>query len=560
MRAAFLLAILVLLGTCGAVQGGSKPPRKLLHSDTKSIPWFTLTYSDADGFVVREGVADTDAVAYGQFNASLYDLGWDYVRMVAPDDLVEDDLPGAYFAAGYLEGYLTSSRITGLGFSNLSADVNGWISDHIGYMYTKAGDQSSDPFWYQVELILRQVEGLTAGYNNATSSNITFLQMFIISFGAEVGDVVTALQVQSGAVKRNTLLDRRGVNSHCSALIKVTHDDLFMAHDTWNSFYGLQWRMYKVYEFQTTVTMSGYVASVASGDDWYMTSNELTIQETTNIVWNSSLYVNVVPETVSEFIRVMTATYLATSGEEWTAYFARENSGTYNNQYMVVDMKLYVPGSTVVDGTLWIAEQIPGYVARGDESKQLRQNGYWASYNIPYFREIYDISGYKAVEEQQGTFWSYTKYARPEIFRRNNTDITDVYGMMRMMRYNNYLYDPLSAIPNCTGAPNNVCETPRTSMLTIASRGDLMTVYNTTAENIAHYGPLYSWVAQGCFGATDSKIASWKNRRSLTGYIISGPTNDQQPTFRWGEPGVCSGPTPPGCATEFDFPWIAFIL
>ncbi len=39
----------------------------------------------------------------------------------------------------------------------------------------------------------------------------------------------------------------------------------------------------------------------------------------------------------------------------------------YNNQWMVVDHNLFVPGMTsLVNNTFWILEQIPGYIESYD--------------------------------------------------------------------------------------------------------------------------------------------------------------------------------------------------
>jgi hypothetical protein len=90
----------------------------------------------------------------------------------------------------------------------------------------------------------------------------------------------------------------------------------------------------------------------------------------------------------------------------------------YNNQWIIVDYKLFNPGQPLQPGTLWIAEQIPGYVIRyfslfdvipyttnfesgnsvrtslfyyyeviltlhsADMTATLHSTGYWASYNI----------------------------------------------------------------------------------------------------------------------------------------------------------------------------------
>jgi hypothetical protein len=86
--------------------------------------------------------------------------------------------------------------------------------------------------------------------------------------------------------------------------------------------------------------------------------------ETTNDVFDRSLYALLTPASVLTWIRSIVANRLAHTGQEWTDLFARYNSGTYNNQFMVVDYKRFTPGTAPLAGTLWIIEQIPGQVQR----------------------------------------------------------------------------------------------------------------------------------------------------------------------------------------------------
>lgn len=41
-------------------------------------------------------------------------------------------------------------------------------------------------------------------------------------------------------------------------------------------------------------------------------------------------------------------------------------AGTYNNQYIIVDLKKFSPGSELQPGLLTIVEQMPGLVMAGD--------------------------------------------------------------------------------------------------------------------------------------------------------------------------------------------------
>lgn len=46
-------------------------------------------------------------------------------------------------------------------------------------------------------------------------------------------------------------------------------------------------------------------------------------------------------------------------------------AGTYNNQYMVVDYKLFSPGAELPPAVLYVSEQIPGLVVFGDITQEL---------------------------------------------------------------------------------------------------------------------------------------------------------------------------------------------
>ena len=47
-------------------------------------------------------------------------------------------------------------------------------------------------------------------------------------------------------------------------------------------------------------------------------------------------------------------------------------TGTYNDQYMIVDMKKVTLGRELADGTLWVVEQVPGLVVGDDQTEVLR--------------------------------------------------------------------------------------------------------------------------------------------------------------------------------------------
>jgi hypothetical protein len=87
---------------------------------------------------------------------------------------------------------------------------------------------------------------------------------------------------------------------------------------------------------------------LSSLDDFYlMEETSLSVIQTTNGIYNTSLYDEVYPEALPAWLRVRAASALATSGKEWAETVAMHNGGTYNNQYMVVDAKRFAPGQVM---------------------------------------------------------------------------------------------------------------------------------------------------------------------------------------------------------------------
>jgi len=70
--------------------------------------------------------------------------------------------------------------------------------------------------------------------------------------------------------------------------------------------------------------------------------------------------------------------------------------------------------------------------------------GYWSSYNIPYFEAIFDASEYPEKEKKFGDLESYDKNPRALIFARNASGINTLEDMKRLMQYNEYQSDALS--------------------------------------------------------------------------------------------------------------------
>jgi len=204
-------------------------------------------------------------------------------------------------------------------------------------------------------------------------------------------------------------------------------------------------------------------------------------------------------------MRVIVAHRMANNGREWTDVFARYNSGTYNNQWIVVDYKKFTPRNAIQPNTLWILEQIPGFTKSADVSAVLAKQLYWPSYNVPYFSFIYNISGYSGGNAEDGQGTAYVTAPRAFIFARDQSTVVDISSMKTIMQYNNWQTDPLAH-----GDP----------ALAISSR------YDIRPSTLPSYA----------FGGVDSKITSSDLARRMECDAISGPSHQQQPSFTWDDP------------------------
>jgi hypothetical protein len=240
--------------------------------------------------------------------------------------------------------------------------------------------------------------------------------------------------------------------------------------------------------------------------------------ETTNDVFNLSLYQYVSPQSLLAWVRNVVANRLATDGRSWTQIFAQYNSGTYNNQYMIVDYSKLGSKSDM----LWIIEQIPGFTESGDVTQVLLQQGYWASYNVPYFPFIYNISGYPAMARNNSEF-DYHQCTRARMFAAMAPS-TEIHSLIR---YNQFRTDPLSK-----GDPARA----------IASRYDLRAT-NPKA-----------------FGAVDAKVVAPDSSGGLSIDVVAGPTTfdpSQTPPFSWRDP-RWSAISHVGQPDTFNFDWVSF--
>ena len=86
------------------------------------------------------------------------------------------------------------------------------------------------------------------------------------------------------------------------------------------------------------------------------------------------------------------------------------------------------------------------YVKSGDQTGIL-QAGYWPSYNVPFYEDVFDSLGYSTAVEAYGTEFSYQLCPRAKIFRR---DQGKVYMNQEHMKGRSVHLELLKSKVNCS--------------------------------------------------------------------------------------------------------------
>uniref|UniRef100_A0A8C2W3L2 Phospholipase B-like n=1 Tax=Chinchilla lanigera TaxID=34839 RepID=A0A8C2W3L2_CHILA len=464
-------------------------------------------------------VLDKNGDAYGYYNNSMKTTGWGILEIKAgygSQDLHNEII---MFVAGFLEGYLTALHMNDH-FTNLYpqmikkpsiiSQVQDFMKKQDTWTRENIKANKNDSFWRHTGYVMSQLDGLYVGARKrATAENIKPMSMFQIQFLNAVGDLLDLIPSFSSTKDTSTKFFKRWDMGHCSALIKVLpgFENIYFGHSSWYT-YAAMLRIYKHWDFNikdedtssSRLSFSSYPGFLESLDDFYILSSGLILLQTTNSVYNKTLLKLVTPESLLAWQRVRVANMMADGGKSWADIFSKYNSGTYNNQYMVLDLKKVKLNKSLDRGTLYVVEQIPTYVEYSEQTDILRK-GYWPSYNVPFHEKIYNWSGYQLLVRRLGLDYSYDLAPRAKIFRRDQGKVTDMASMKYILRYNNYQEDRYSKGDPCS---------------TICCREDL---------NEANPSP------GGCY---DTKVADIYLASEYTAHAISGPTvQGGLPVFRW---------------------------
>lgn len=402
------------------------------------------------------------------------------------------------YCAGFVDTYATQDQVRA-NFRNYKAvqteGKNEWpaswqkfVLQNINYMRTSVMNKRTE-YWARMGLIMAQIDGMLAGLNHGASAaeRLSEIDFWLLQAAGDLDDLAGILE---GSEPRDPELTLK-----CTGLIKLApgNEDVYFAQDTWSHYTDLHAYLKEynlnVPEFKAhRVTVSTRTGHLPSVDDFWTADTGLLVLETTLHNFNNTLYdLYVKPESVLTWIRSYYATFVSDNGREWTEEFIKENSGTYNNEYIVLDSKRFEKGQPPKSDFLWMIEQLPGHYKSQDITEVLKTQTYFGSINTPWFEELFNLADYpgqQVREPAKKDFWSYYNQPRYRIIERDAPGISNYEEFKTFMRYNNYTTDPLLLI---NGIPE-----PAQGIL---SRYDLRPEAGTS------YG------AKNCFGGLDTKTA-----------------------------------------------------
>ena len=223
-------------------------------------------------------------------------------------------------------------------------------------------------------------------------------------------------------------------------------------------------------------------------------------------------------------MRSLLAMFTAHNGTEWAEIFLKYNSGTYNNDYFVTDVNKFKRKSKPTKDLVTLIEQLPSetpYVF--DVTKNLTDDGFIASFNVPFTEEVYHICQYDKVENTSEYYHPYKLHPRYLISARELPTVSTFDEMKSFARFNNFKRDPYSE-----GNPMN----------TIASREDLK-----------------GFIPSGAFNqkAVKASLGSTTMEYEFCG----APTNESEdtPTFVWSKGPFANLPRV-GLPDVLNFTWL----
>ena len=490
----------------------------LLASFSAAVTHTATGYYGASGeFTYAEDIIDkVKGDCWVEFKDDLNTSGW-YILNLEGRPGLDGRLMGK--CIGYLEGVLTHERFLQsfylfkdqIGVNRTDPEdpkllkLRAFYTDHLRWMRQSIEAYPEDPYWRQVSVIFSIYEGLHAGLNKFVT--LDELEVYLM---VAMGD---SLELQA-SWDWIPMYDE--VLSRCTGMIQMSEndEDIYFAHDSWTDYRGLH-AVIKNYnlpcdEFLSPrVSLSTTLGLISSVDDWFINERGLLVLETTFTLQNRSLYTNyLTPKSVMNWLRTVLGMFTADNVTQYEDQFLRHNSGTYNNDYYVVDTKKLKYGQKAEKDLVHSIAQLPGpFRWVEDLTEELYREGFILSFNVPKNKAASDFMQFERAYGVSSGFCNYTECCRYLIAKRETPRLRDWDTFKHFMRYGGFKRDLFSL---WHGKPNHGCVP--------SSRGD-------TDDDVS---------LQNTHGGINTKaVRASEALTRMHMHLINSPSYEQNPVLNW---------------------------
>lgn len=360
---------------------------------------------------------------------------------------------------------------------------------------SKITDPKERAMWNYYLCFISQLDGLYAGYNSNyeedTLENIikrmTIVDFLILNSSGNFGDIKSIIDISDtskykvdettdfsskenleklfGEIDILSIYKSLLKHSHCSVIAKLIKQqngeyDIISGHDTWSSYSELI-RTLKTYSYEfdskcknnnesllpkpKKISMSSYPGVLFSGDDFYVLESGVTLLQTTLNVLDRFKYYNLIDFSnyIPEFIRLMTINFLSDTGVEWVENYKNTKNHLYITQWVVVDynqLSLYNARNSELTkkGIIQVLEEVPSKVFSEDITNKFFEDGYFGSFNYPYFDESFHILGFSKFQELKVKGSDPSVNSRQFIIDKLHNQIHDIESFIKIISYNGF--------------------------------------------------------------------------------------------------------------------------
>ena len=222
-------------------------------------------------YTIKLNIIDcTNGIACGYFNDSLNMTGWHVLEIKTNNQQNNADNITDYdrmYAAGYLEGYLSSKEIYYSYFTQWAGMKNDyqpfeqelieWVNQQRQWMNQQFINNPNSTYWQYVQGLTAQFDGEIVGYNDAVDTlwnnqlpSLSNWQFHFIIGNADLADVVGAIIINKTLSNNISNTDKKVYNKWitnrkeklqryefmlCSGYVHVTPemDNIYFSHSTW---------------------------------------------------------------------------------------------------------------------------------------------------------------------------------------------------------------------------------------------------------------------------------------------------------------------------------------